>query len=200
MLHHRAAAARADVDPGVPRRPARHRHHRHRRPHQRAASDRPRHQDDQACLLRRRRRRDRLRRADQGPRHAARQRHDDRPRGRRLSRPSRHHGPMEVGARDRHQGAHARRRHRRRRHLLRPLRRRRAHQGNGEEDGAEADHLRDGQPGAGDPPGTRLRSSRRRHRRHRPLGLSQPGQQRPRLSLHLPRRPRCAGAHHQRRR
>ena len=40
MLHHRAAAARDDGHPGVPRRPARHRHHRHRRPHQRAAPHR----------------------------------------------------------------------------------------------------------------------------------------------------------------
>jgi malate dehydrogenase (oxaloacetate-decarboxylating)(NADP+) len=33
----------------------------------------------------------------------------------------------------------------------------------------------------------------------RPVGLSQPGQQRPRLPLHLPRRARCARTHHQRR-
>ena len=32
----------------------------------------------------------------------------------------------------------------------------------------------------------------RRHHRHRPLRLSQPGQQRPRLPLHLPRRPRLS--------
>ena len=40
-------------------------------PDQRAASDRPRHGDDQARLQRRRRRRHRLHRADQGARHAA---------------------------------------------------------------------------------------------------------------------------------
>jgi hypothetical protein len=39
----------------------------------------------------------------------------------------------------------------------------------------------------------------RRHHRHRPLGLSQPGQQRPGLSLHLPRRARRARRDHQRR-
>ena len=39
--------------------------------------------------------------------------------------------------------------------------------------------------------------ARRRHHRHRPLGLSQPGQQRPRLSLHLPRRARRARQDHQ---
>ncbi len=38
LLHHRAAAARADGHPGLPRRPARHRDHRRRRPDQRAAT------------------------------------------------------------------------------------------------------------------------------------------------------------------
>ncbi len=46
LLHHRAAPARADGHPGLPRRPARHRHHRRRRPDQRAAPHRPRHEDD----------------------------------------------------------------------------------------------------------------------------------------------------------
>ena len=41
VLHHRAAPARADGHPGVPRRPARHRDHRRRRADQRAAPDRP---------------------------------------------------------------------------------------------------------------------------------------------------------------
>ena len=36
-----------------------------------------------------------------------------------------------------------------------------------------------------------------RHDLHRPLGLSQPGQQRPVLSLHLPRRARRRRHHHQ---
>ena len=39
----------------------------------------------------------------------------------------------------------------------------------------------------------------RRDHRDRPLGLSEPGQQRARLPLHLPRRARCARHHHQRR-
>ena len=38
LLHHRAAPARADGHPGLPRRPARHRDHRRRRPDQRAAT------------------------------------------------------------------------------------------------------------------------------------------------------------------
>ena len=44
LLRHREPAARADGHPGLPRRPARHRDHRARRPDQRAAADRPRHQ------------------------------------------------------------------------------------------------------------------------------------------------------------
>ena len=48
LLHHRAAAARADGHPGLPRRPARHRDHRPRRPDQRAAAHRPRHEDAQS--------------------------------------------------------------------------------------------------------------------------------------------------------
>ena len=44
--------------------------------------------------------------------------------------------------------------------------------------------------GNGDPP--------RRHDLHRPLGLSEPGQQRAVLSLHLPRRPGCRRVDHQR--
>ncbi len=60
VLHHRAAAARAARHPGVPRRPARHRHHRGRRPAQRARSHRPQDRGHQARLQRRRRRRHRL--------------------------------------------------------------------------------------------------------------------------------------------
>ena len=48
LLHHRAAAARTDGHPGLPRRPARHGDHRRRRPDQRARPHRPRHRDDQA--------------------------------------------------------------------------------------------------------------------------------------------------------
>ena len=63
----------------------------------------------------------------------------------------------------------------------------------------EPGHLRPGQPGPGDP----LRSGGGRppgrHHRHRPLGLSQPGQQRPRLPVHLPRRAGRARHRHQRR-
>ncbi len=60
------------------------------------------------------------------------------------------------------------------------------------------DDLRHGQPrpgdqlraGQGGPPG--------RHRRHRPLRLPQPDQQRPGVPVHLPRRAGCARPRHQR--
>ena len=66
--------------------------------------------------------------------------------------------------------------------------------GHGQVHGQEADHLRHGQPRPGDHAGGRARGARRRDHRHRPLRLSQPGQQRAGLPLHLPRRARRAGA------
>ena len=66
--------------------------------------------------------------------------------------------------------------------------------------GGEADHLRHGQSRSGDHAGGGAARAQGRHRRHRPLGLSEPGQQRPGLSLYLPRRARRARLHHQRRR
>ncbi len=61
-----------------------------------------------------------------------------------------------------------------------------------------ADHLRHGQPRSRDHARGSESGAARRDRRHRPLGLSQPGQQRAGLSLHLPRRARRAGADDQR--
>ena len=63
----------------------------------------------------------------------------------------------------------------------------------------EPDHLRHGQSRPGDHAGRGRAGARRRDHGDRPLRLSQPGQQRPRLSLHLPRRARRARHHHQRR-
>ena len=59
-------------------------------------------------------------------------------------------------------------------------------------DGQGADHLRDGQSRPRDHPARGARGAARRDHRHRPLGLSQPGQQRARLPVHLPRRARRA--------
>jgi malate dehydrogenase (oxaloacetate-decarboxylating)(NADP+) len=63
---------------------------------------------------------------------------------------------------------------------------------------AAADHPRARQPRAGDSPRARQAGAPRLHRRDRPLGLSEPGQQRPLLSLHLPRRARLRGDPHHR--
>ena len=106
VLHHRAAPARADGHPDLPRRPARHRHHLGRRPDQRAAAHRPRHQGRQAGGERRGRRLDRLHRADQGDGPAARERHPGRHQGRDLAGPHRGHEPVEERPRRAHQGAH----------------------------------------------------------------------------------------------
>ena len=84
-----------------------------------------------------------------------------------------------------------------RRRVLRPVRQGRGDQGHGRLDGAEADHLRDGQPGPRNHPRGGRRGARRRHHGDRPLRLSEPGQQRARLPLHLPRRARRARHHHQ---
>ena len=91
------------------------------------------------------------------------------------------------------------RHHRRRRHLPRPLGRRRAQARDGQAHGSEAaDH------GARQSDARRScprRRSRRARTRMICTGRSdypEPGQQRPVLSLHLPRRARCRRHHHQR--
>ena len=76
--------------------------------------------------------------------------------------------------------------------LLRPFGQGSGRSGDGPLDGGEADHLRDGQPRSGDHPRRGARRALRRDHRHRAVRLSQPGQQRAGVSLHLSRRPRCA--------
>ena len=61
----------------------------------------------------------------------------------------------------------------------------------------QADHLRHGQSRSRDHRRGSRRGARRRHHGDRPLGLSEPDQQRARLPLHLPRRARRARHHHQ---
>ena len=73
------------------------------------------------------------------------------------------------------------------------------HAGNGEAHGAQADHLRAGQSRSRDLLRRRQGRAAGRHRGHRPLGLSQPGEQRPGLPVHFPRRAGRARHHHQRR-
>ena len=89
--------------------------------------------------------------------------------------------------------------HGRGRCVLRPLGRRRAHAADGEEHGEEPDHLRHGQSRSRDHAGGSRQGPRRRHHGDRAFRLPQPGQQCAGLSLYLPRRPRCARPHHQRR-
>jgi hypothetical protein len=76
--------------------------------------------------------------------------------------------------------------------------RRRADRRDGRHDGSAAHHPRARQPRAGDPPRARQAGAPRLHRRDRPLRLSEPGQQRPLLSVHLPRRTRLRGDPHHR--
>ena len=198
MLRHRAAAARVDGHSGVPRRPARHRHRRRGRADQRLPSDRPRAARHQAGGERRRRGGHRLRRTAEGDGHAARARGAVRHQGRGLPGPHRGHEPVEVGACRGDQGAHADRGAGRRRRVLRPVGEGRGDQGHGAPHGRQADHLRDGQSRPGDHAGGGARGQPERDHRHRPQRLSQSGQQRSRLSLHLPRRARRARQHDQR--
>ena len=64
-------------------------------------------------------------------------------------------------------------------------------QDDGRLDGQATHYFCDGQPRPGDHARGGPCGPTGRHRRHRPIGLPQPGQQRPWLPLHLSRRPRC---------
>ncbi len=121
-----------------------------------------------------------------------------RSRRRGLQGPPQADGPLEGRLRAGHQSAKARRDHRRRRCVPRRLGRRRAAAGHGQaHGGAAADHGAR-QSESGNHAGGGHGGAARRHDLHRPFGLSEPGQQRPVLSLHLPRRARCRRHHHQR--
>ena len=198
LLHHRAAPARADGHPGVPRRSARHGDHRRGRPDQRARPDRPLAGQRQARDQRRRRRGDRLHRAAQGHGHAARQRDPVRHPRRRLPGPRGRHEPVEVGPCRRHRCAHPGRCHGRRRRVLRPVREGCRRPRHGAQHGQAADRVRHGQPRSGDHAGGGEGGALGCDHRDRPLRLSEPGQQRPGLPLHLPRRARRARDHDQR--
>ena len=104
---------------------------------------------------------------------------------------------MEIGLCGKDLGAHAGTGDDRRRHLLRPLSQRRGHPGDGEDDGAAADHLRHGQSRPRDHGRGSRRGPQRRHHGDRAFRLPEPDQQRARLPLHLPRRARRARDHHQ---
>ncbi len=132
------------------------------------------------------------------PRRPPRERGDGRQQGRGLPRPHRRHEPVEGGVRRRHPGADPGRGDGGRGRLPGLLGQGHGDPGDGPVDGPRPDRLRAGQPGPGDQlPGGGGRAVGRDHG-HRPLRLPQPGQQRPRLPLHLPRRARRAGHRHHR--
>ena len=188
MLRHRGRPARAHAHPGVPRRPARHRHHRRRRGAQRPAAAGQAAGRRAAGHLRRRRGGAGLRRPAglDGP--ASGERDADRHQGRGARRPAATCCPTWRATRatptpkrcadvlagaDIFLGLSAPR-------VLKPewlplLRRQAADPGAGQS--RPGDHAG---AGARRPPG--------RHHRHRPQRLSEPGQQRAVLSVHLPRR------------
>jgi hypothetical protein len=86
--------------------------------------------------------------------------------------------------------AHAGRCRQRRRRVPGLLGPRRAHGRDGQDHGRQAHHPGAGQPRARNPPRAGQGRAARLHHRHRPLGLPEPGQQRPVLPLHLPWRAR----------
>ncbi len=190
LLLHREEAEGADEDPRLPRRPARDGDRRGRGDHERAQGAGQGVRRRQARVLGRGRRRDRLPRpaGRLGP--EARERHRLRQPGRDLHGPRDADGGEQGALRPRHQGAHARRRHRRRRHLPRALRPRRADEGDGEGDGGEAADPGARQSRARDPARARRRGPLRRADGDRALRLPEPGQQRPLLPVHVPRRAR----------
>ncbi len=134
----RTQAARAPPDPGVPRRPARHRDHRRRRDHERPARRRQGAEGREAGLLGRGRGRARVPRPPRLARRCAEEHLGRRHRRRRLPGPARGDGRQQGALCAAHRGAHAPRIAARRRHLPRPLR------GQGAEAGMAG---RDGRPG-----------------------------------------------------
>ena len=118
--------------------------------------------------------------------------------GRDLSGPQRRHEPVEVGLRGQDLGAHAGRRAGRRRRVLRPVGQGRGDQGHGQVDGAHKPIIfAMANP---DPEITAEEVAEVRDDAIMATGRSdypEPGQQRPRLSLHLPRRARRARLRHQ---
>jgi hypothetical protein len=126
LLLRRAQAARAHEDPGLPRRPARHRHRGGRGHPQRPEGGGQGHQEGQAGHLGRRRRRAGLPgpAGQAGP--AAREHLGDRPGRRGLRRPHRADGRGQGQFRAKDRAAHAGRGDRRRRRVPGPVGRRRA--------------------------------------------------------------------------
>ncbi|CAA9466387.1 MAG: NADP-dependent malic enzyme, partial [uncultured Rubrobacteraceae bacterium] len=189
LLRDRGAPEEGARDPGLPRRPARHRGRRPRRAHQ---FPQDRRQGDEGPEGRRERHRCCGRGVRQDPDVRGRQ---TRSRLRLAGhRPQGPRGPerLQEVVRRAHQPREPHRRPDRGDAWLRPLPRplgaRGAHDRPPRLDERGPDSLRDGEPGAGDHAGGRLRP--RQDHGHRALGLPEPDQQRPLFPGHLPRRPR----------
>ncbi len=199
VLRDRAALEEGNVDPRLPRRPARHGDHLGRRARQRLRAGGQAARGRAHRVRRRRRRCLRLRLALRAARRAQGEHGPLRPQGRHLARPARGDRSLQDRVRVHHGGANPRGGARRRRRLRRPLRSgcrdRRDAQGHG----ARSDRLRHGQSDPRDSLGGGRRRALGRHHGDRPQRLSQPGQQRPRLPLPLPRRARHPRDRHQRR-
>ena len=119
-------------------------------------------------------------------------------RGGGLRRSDRAHGSLQGALRSGHCQAHARRGDRGCRHLPRTVGAAPGDPGHGADHGGAAPDPGARQPGAGNRARRRARGATRCDHRHGPQRLSQPGQQRPVLPLHLPRRARRRRDHDQR--
>ena len=107
------------------------------------------------------------------------------------------HERVQGALRPRHLDADARRRHARQRCLHGPFGEGCGLQGDGRLDERPAARAGDGQSGPGNHLGRRDGRPQRRIHGYRAFRLSEPGQQRPRVPLHLPGSARRAGPHHQ---
>ena len=198
MLRHRAAAARADGHPGFPRRPARHGDRRRRRAHQCLQLTGRELRDTKlvvngagaaaiACV-------ELMKAMGVRPEHVI----LCDTKGVIYQGRTEGHEPVEIGACRQHQGAHAERGAGGRRRVLRPV-------GEGAVTKDMVARMADkpiifamANPDPEITPEEVARSPPRCDHRHRAQGLSEPGQQRAGLPLHLPRRAGRAGQHHQR--
>ncbi|SAL61932.1 hypothetical protein AWB73_06862 [Caballeronia turbans] len=177
----------AHEDSSLSRRPARHRDRRRGGDHQWSEGGRQGHRRSEARGLGRWRGGAGLPEPARRSRHEAREHLRDGSGRRGLQGPHRTDGSGQGTVRPRNQRAHARRSDRRRGRVPRSLGRRRAQAGHGQADGREAADSRARQPDAGNPAGTRARSAPGRGAGDGPHGLSEPGQQRSVLPVHLPR-------------
>ena len=179
--------------PGVPRRSAWHGDHRRGGGAQRLARRRQGHGQDQARGVGCGRGRARLPRPARRARRAARERVGLGHQGRGLAGSRRGDGREQGALRAADEGALAARDSRRRRRVPRTVGRARAQARVARENGTASADPRAREPGAGDHAGPREGRTAGRDHRDRSFRLSEPGQQRPLLPVHLSRRARCRG-------